>query len=144
MHDTILVPTDGSSDAKLGAQHAVDLAASLGATVHALYVIRDSTNPWDPRSLEDQLDEAESYGDEVSGEVADMAEEAGVECVTENKVASNVSQAINEYAEEEGMDCIVMGSGYRGSMGDILGSTADKVLRMSTVPVTVLKRSEAS
>lgn len=142
MYDDILVPTDGSSDARKGAEHAIDLAAALGSTVHALYVIEEGTNPWDPASLDDQLDRAREYGEEVTGEVAEMAAEAGVECVTDTTVGARVSEAINDYAEEEGMDTIVMGSGFRGSMGDILGSTADKVLRMSTIPVTVIKRGE--
>lgn len=144
MYDTILVPTDGSSDARKGAAHAVDLAAALGATVHALYVIEEGTNPWNPDSLESQLDEARAYGEEVTGDVADLAAEAGVECVTAIAVGPRVAEEINDYAQEEGIDVIVMGSGFRGSMGDLLGSTADKVLRTATVPVTVLERTETS
>lgn len=142
MYDSILVPTDGSNDARTGAEHAVGLAESLGATVYALYVIEEGTNPWDASSLDEQLDRAREYADEVTGEVAEMAAEAGVECVTDSAVGPRVSEVINEYVEEEGIDAIVMGSGFRGSMGDILGSTADKVIRTSRVPVTVLKRTE--
>lgn len=144
MYDTILVPTDGSSDARRGAEHAVELAAALGATVHALYVIEEGSNPWDATSLDDQLDQAREYGAELTGVVADMAADAGVECVETNEIGPRVSEVINDYVEEEGIDAIVMGSGFRGSMGDILGSTADKVVRTARVPVTVLKRSETS
>ena len=140
MLNTILVPTDGSSDAKKGAEHGVELAAAVGATIHALYVIEEGTNPWSRQSIEDQLDDARAYGDELTGEVVSMASDAGVECVTETKVGPNVAEAINDYVDEEGIDAIVMGSGYRGSMGDLLGSTADKVLRTVTVPVTVVRR----
>ena len=142
MYDSILVPTDGSNDARKGAEHAIDLAAALGSTVHAVYVIREGTNPWDSRSLDDQMDEARAYGDELTGEVADMAADAGVDCVTETKIGSSVAEEINEYVEEEDVDAIVMGSGFRGSMGGVLGSTADKVLRTARVPVTVLRRGE--
>lgn len=142
MYDDILVPTDGSSDARKGAEHAIELAAALGATIHVLYVIEEGTNPWNAESLDDQLDRAREYGNEITGEVADLAADVGVNSVTETKVGPNVSRAINEYAEEEGMDAIVMGSGFRGTMGDLLGSTADKVLRMSTIPVTIIKRDE--
>lgn len=142
MYDTILVPTDGSSDARKGAEHAVDLAAALGATVHTIYVIEEGTNPWNPESLEDQMDRARSYGEELTGEVADLAAEAGVDCVTDTKLGPSVAEEITEYVEEEGIDAIVMGSGFRGSMGGVLGSTTDKVLRMARVPVTVLRRGE--
>lgn len=142
MYETILIPTDGSSDARNGAEHGVALAASVGATVHALYVIEEGTNPWESTSLDDQMDRAREYGDEITGEVADMAADAGVECVTATAIGPRVAQEINDYVEEEGIDAIVMGSGFRGSMGDILGSTADKVIRTAEVPVTVLKRAE--
>jgi nucleotide-binding universal stress UspA family protein len=142
MYDTILVPTDGGSDARQGAEHAVELAAALGSTVHALYVIQEGTNPWDSRSLDDQLDEARSYGQSLTAEVAELADDAGVECVTAIQVGPSVAEEITEYVEEEGIDAVVMGSGFRGSMGGVLGSTADKVLRMARVPVTVLRRGE--
>lgn len=141
MYDTILIPYDGSTDASEGAKHGVDLADALGATVHALYVIQEGTNPWSSESLEDQLEQAQGHGEQVTGEVADMAAEAGVECVQETVVGPRVYEEINEYVEEEGIDAIVMGSGFRGSIGGILGSTADRVLRSATVPVTVIRRS---
>lgn len=144
MYEAILIPTDGSADARRGAEHGVELAAALGSTVHALYVIQEGTNPWESTSIDEQLDRAREYGDQVTAEVAELAADAGVECVTATAVGPRVYQEINEYVDEEGIDAIVMGSGFRGSMGDILGSTADKVLRTSRVPVTVLKRSESS
>lgn len=52
-----------------------------------------------------------------------------------------MSERILEYADEENIDTIVMGSGFRGRMGDILGSTADKVVRTAQLPVTILKGS---
>lgn len=142
MYETILVPTDGSSDAEKGAKHAVDLAAALGSTIHAIYVIREGTNPWESTPIDEQLDRAREYGADITDDVAEMAADAGVECVTESVVGPNVSEAINEYVQEENIDAIVMGSGYRGKMGAILGSTADKVLRTASVPVTILRRTE--
>jgi nucleotide-binding universal stress UspA family protein len=140
MYDTILVPTDGSSDARTGAEHAVALAGALGSTIHAIYVIEEGTNPWDTRSLEDQLDEARAYGQSLTDGVAELAADAGVACVSDTRVGPSVADEINEYVEDEGIDAIVMGSGYRGSMGGLMGSTADKVLRTAQVPVTVLRR----
>ena len=142
MYEAILVPTDGGSDARKGAEHAIDLAAALGSTVHAVYVIQEGTNPWDSRSLDDQMGEARAYGDDLTAEVARMAADAGVECVTETLVGPSVAERLNEYVDEEDVDAIVMGSGFRGSMGGVLGSTADKVLRTARVPVTVLRRGE--
>lgn len=140
MYDRILVPTDGSADARKGAEHGVELAAELGAEVHALYVIEEGTNPWDARSLDDQLDEARAYGERLAGEVAELATGAGVDCAIATAVGPSVAEELNEYVAEEDIDAIVMGSGYRGSVSGILGSTTDKVLRTATVPVTVIRR----
>jgi len=141
MYETILIPTDGSTDAMRGAEHGVELAAALGSTVHALYVIEEGTNPWSSESIDDQLDRAREHAAAVTGEVAELAADAGVACETATAVGPHVYEEINEYVEEEEIEAIVMGSGFRGSLGGLLGSTADKVLRSATVPVTVIRRS---
>lgn len=140
MIDEILIPTDGSKDAEKGADHGVEMAAALGARVHALYVIEEGGNPWKSEPMEDQLEQAREYGEEVTGVIADQAADAGVECVTAVETNPEVYEAINEYAEEEEVDLIVMGSGYRGRIGGLLGSTANKVLRSAEVPVTTIRR----
>ena len=48
MYDHILVPYDGSDEARRGAEHGIELAEALDATVHALYVI---DLPGTPRAL---------------------------------------------------------------------------------------------
>lgn len=141
MYDHILVPTDGSREALIGVRHGVDLAAALGSTVHALYVIEAGGNPWLSEPMEDQRERAEAYGEELTGKVADVAADAGVECITAVKGGPAVHEKINEYAEENDIDVVVMGTGYRGSIGGLLGSTAEKVVRTSDVPVTTIRRA---
>lgn len=142
MYEQILIPTDGSNGAKKGARHGVDLAAALGSTVHALYVIEEGGNPWLSESMDDQQKRAEEYGEGLTGEVADLAADAGVECVTATAVGPAVYERINDYVEEHDVDAIVMGTGYRGSIGGLLGSTAEKVVRTASVPVTTVRRGE--
>lgn len=142
MYDTILVPTDGSTEAEKGARHAVDLASAVGATLHALYVIEEGGNPWMSEPMEDQTERARAYGDEITGDVAEMASAAGVECVTATSVGPNVHEKINDYVEEEDVDLVVIGSGYHGQIGGLLGSVADKVLRSAEVPVLTVRRGD--
>ena len=142
MYEQILVPTDGSKEAKKGARHGVDLAAALGSRIHALYVVEEGGNPWLSEPMEEQLMRAEEFGDELTGAIDDMAADAGVECVTATKVGPAVHEKINDYVEENDIDAIVMGTGYRGSMGGLLGSTAEKVVRTAEVPVTTVRRGE--
>ena len=142
MFDTILIPTDGSKESEKGADHGVELAAALGSTVHALYVVEEGGNPWMSESMDDQLDRAKEYGEEVTGSVAEKAADAGVECTTAVKVGPGVHEKINDYVDEEDIDLIVMGSGYHGKFGGLLGSTAEKVLRSASVPVTTVRASD--
>jgi len=140
MYETILVPTDGGSTAKKGENHAIELAAALDSTVHALYVIEEGGNPWMSESMDEQQDRARSYAQEILDEFADRAGESGVDVETGIKVGPDVFKEINEYVEDEGMDAIVMGTGYRGKFGGFLGSTAENVIRTANVPVTVIRK----
>lgn len=141
MYEHILVPYDGSDEARKGAEHAIGLASSVGATIHALYVI---DLPGAPRTVYVREDEEElreryrEYGEEVTGEVADMAAEQGVDC--ETAITSGaIHEEVVQYAEDNEVDLIVMGTGYRGTLGAILGGKAEKVVRTSEIPVTTVR-----
>lgn len=144
MYETILIPTDGSDEARKAAQHGIELADALGAAVHALYVM---DLPGVPRALsirddEEQIrEEYEQYGERVTEEVCSMASDAGVDCVASLR-SGTVHEEIVRYAEDEGNDAIVMGTGYQGRFGALLGTVAEKVVRMSPVPVISTKMSE--
>lgn len=137
MYQTILIPYDGSDEALRGAEHGIELAATVGADVHALYVI---DLPGAPRALSLRDDEEEmrqeyrSFGEDVTAEICELAADAGLECTTAIKSGSP-SEEIVEYADDEGMDAIVIGSAYQGRFGSLLGSTSEKVMRTATVPV---------
>jgi len=145
MYDTILIPTDGSDEARKAAQHGIELAATLGATVHTLYVM---DLPGVPRALSIRDDEEEvreeyrEYGERVTEEVSEMASDASVEYVSTIK-SGTIHEEIVKYADDEGADAIVMGTGYQGKFGALLGTTAEKVVRLSTVPVISTKLSES-
>lgn len=142
MYDTILVPTDGSREAKRGAREGVALAAALGATLHGLYVVEEGGNPWESESMEDQLSRAEAYGQEILDEFGAQAADADVAYESEVRVGPAVYEKILDYAEEEDVDLIVMGSGYHGRIGGLLGSTATKLLRAAELPVLTVRRTD--
>jgi nucleotide-binding universal stress UspA family protein len=142
MTDAILIPTDGSKDAEKGVEQGIELAAEVGAKVHALYVVEEGGNPWLSESMDEQMDRAKEYGQDILDDVTEEAEAAGVECETAVEASPSVHGEVNEYVEENDIDMIVMGSGYRGKFGGMLGSTAEKVLRSAEVPVTTIRRGE--
>jgi nucleotide-binding universal stress UspA family protein len=137
MYDTILIPFDGSDEARRGAEHGIELAAAVDASIRALYVI---DLPGAPRTVylrddeEELREEYRTYGEDVTAELCEMAADAGVDCTTALRSGAP-GEEIVDYAEEEGMDAIVMGSAYQGKFRAILGGTADKVVRTSTIPV---------
>ncbi|EMA36633.1 universal stress protein [Halococcus hamelinensis] len=145
MYDRILIPTDGSDEARKAAAHGIELAAALDATVHTLYVM---DLPGVPRALsirddEEQVrEEYETYGERVTEEVCQMAAAAEVECVRAVK-SGTVHERIVRYADDEGLDAIVMGTGYQGRFGALLGTIAEKVVRTSAVPVISTKVTES-
>ena len=137
MYEQILIPYDGSDESRKGAEHGIELAAALDASVTALYVI---DLPGAPRALALRDDEEEmreryrEYGEEVLDEICSVAREHGVDCSTAIKTGSPAEE-ITDFADSKGMGAIVMGSAYRGKIGTILGGTADRVVRTSRVPV---------
>jgi nucleotide-binding universal stress UspA family protein len=139
MYDKILVPTDGSSTAEKGESHAIELAAALDSTIYGLYVVEKGGNPWMSESMDDQQERARSYGQELLDDFGARVEDAGATFESAVEVGPDVYKEINEYAEEEGMDIVIMGTGYRGKIGGLLGSTAENVVRTSNVPVTTVR-----
>jgi nucleotide-binding universal stress UspA family protein len=141
MYEHVLIPTDGSDEAQKAIDHGVGLAAAFDATVHALYVVDLPNAPRTPHLFDDEeevRERYEEYGRKVTGEVADTAAAAGIECVTAIRTGAPHEEIV-DYAEDEGADLIVMGAGYRGRMRSLLGSTTEKVVRTSSVPVTTLR-----
>ncbi|GAB3327424.1 universal stress protein [Haloplanus salinarum] len=141
MYETILIPFDGSDEARKGAEHGIELAATCGATVHALYVV---DLPGAPRTVylrddEDEMRERyREYGEEVTTEVCEMASETGLDCVTVIRTGSP-GEEIVDYAKDEGVSAVVLGTAYRGRFRALLGSTAEKVVRTAEVPVVTVR-----
>jgi nucleotide-binding universal stress UspA family protein len=144
MYETILIPTDGSDEARKAVEHGIELADALGATVHTLYVM-DLPGVPHALSLRDDeeavREEYEQYGQQVTGAVWDMATEAGVECTTALR-SGTVHKEIVRYADDEDVDAIVMGTGYQGRFGALLETIAERVVRAATVPVILTKITE--
>ncbi|MFB6197358.1 MAG: universal stress protein [Halobacteriaceae archaeon] len=139
-YDTILIPTDGSEQAGNAVEEGIRLASELGATVHALHVVDEFEAKIVPITGEQDEKRTEyiEHGERITDEVAQVASEAGVECVT--SVQTGVThKKIHQYVDENDIDLVVIGSRGLGSVEEmLLGSTADKVIRLVDKPVTVV------
>lgn len=144
MYDRLLLPTDASAGIDRAIEHAIDAAKRYDAELHVLYVVDTDTYgsyPGDEYVHEDEgLEQAlERTGRDSIGEIVDLAESAGIE--TESIVRHGVPhEEILAYADEADIGLTVVGSKNRsGEYRRLLGSVAERVARMSTRPVTVVK-----
>ena len=139
-YDSILVPTDGSKQAANAVEEAITLAGELDATVHVLHVVDEFEAKIVPITGEQEATREEdvAYGERIVGEVADLAAEAGLDVVTAVEIGI-AHETIRTYVEEHDIDLVVIGSRGLGAVEEaLLGSTADKVIRLVDKPVTVV------
>ncbi|GAB3019571.1 universal stress protein [Natronobiforma cellulositropha] len=125
MYDRILVPTDGSETATAALEHAGDLAAAVGATVHVLHV-------------GDGDDTVDTTGAAIAGDGRTLVDDRGAHAI-EDVRGGDPTETILETARDATVDAIVMGScGRAGLERLVLGSVTEGVVRESPVPVIVV------
>ncbi|RQG94210.1 universal stress protein [Natrarchaeobius chitinivorans] len=139
MYDTILVPTDGSEKSTVALEHAIDLASTYDATLHAQYVVESS--PAFSAEL-DETTEEEIYGSlfdagrRAVDEVAARADDDGVPEVETVVDRGRPHEEILGYADDADVDLVVMATaGRTGESRELIGSVAERVVRSSPVPV---------
>jgi nucleotide-binding universal stress UspA family protein len=145
--DSILVPTDGSDGAVAGARRGIDLAVTLGASLHVLSVVdTDEAGPplglldADERAEQERLLEAEATG--AVEAVAGMARDRLPGDVTTAVERGAPATAVADYARRHGIDLIAMGTrGRSGLERALLGSVAEKTIRTASIPVFAVPRA---
>jgi nucleotide-binding universal stress UspA family protein len=141
LYDRILLPTDGSDGVERAVRHAVDLAVVHGATLHALYVVDAAAYAGLPTeaSLEGVDEMLRADAEDAVAAVASLADDYDVPCETAIRDGTP-SRRIVTYAEANDCDLIVTATHGRGGINRLLlGSTAEKVVRSATVPVTTIR-----
>jgi nucleotide-binding universal stress UspA family protein len=147
MYKKILVATDGSPLSKKAVRSAIDLAATLGAELVALYVVPRypvsyfeggvTISTQDVARIEKQWSDK---GQTVVDAVRAAAEAEGIKSravvARSDLVAESILSAVKKYK----CDLVVMAShGRRGLKRILLGSETQHVLTHSSVPVLVLR-----
>lgn len=149
MYDTILVPTDGSAAADRALGEAIDLASETGATLHVLYVVDTGAAGWAGIGEEEfgiEVQQAIEYlqeeGEEATAAALEAARESDVEVVTAVEDGTPFRRIV-AYAEEHDVDLVVMGThGRTGLDRYLLGSTTERVVRRSPIPVLTVRYDE--
>ncbi|WP_251343480.1 universal stress protein [Haloplanus halophilus] len=141
MFDRILFPTDGSDGAAAAFDHVLDLADAHDATVSVLYVA-DTTRDSVTRIGDQVVDALELEGTEIVSEATERASDRGVATVAEVLQGEPYSTIV-DYAAASDADLIVMPThGRRGLGRFLLGSTTERVVRRSDVPILTIRPDE--
>lgn len=142
----ILMATDGSSCSRKAVDYAVRIAKLAGASLIALYVVDVKTGcgleqciiVTTPKAA--ALMKLRQRGERAVNYVGDVASKEGVS-VDKRVVEGHPAEEILKLAREESVDLVVMGTlGLSGIQKYLLGSTADKVVRHSRVPVLTVRK----
>ncbi|HTT09387.1 MAG TPA: universal stress protein [Burkholderiaceae bacterium] len=151
MFDRILVPVDGSSEARAAAHQALQLAQALHATVVALHV----APPFQTRYFEDFVPPPDAtrelwqaglrnVAERYFRPIKDEAQDLGVELDTDVVFDERPGDAIGTAALEHDCSLIVIGPRGRGGVARyLLGSVTTRVLGATSVPVLVHRSGPA-
>ena len=134
MFSHILLAIDAFEASTNAIRIAIDLAARLGAKLSVLHVVvRTPTATHAPAggtAGKEQVVEFDA--------LRTMADARGVDCACTRVSDATPARAIDAYATANGCDLVVIGTHGRGGLKRmILGSQADKLLRLSRIPVLV-------
>lgn len=141
-YERVLLPTDGSDAALHAAEHGLELAATLGATVHVLSVVDESSLGPDVRSVLSAAELEEPAHDAVEA-VAAAAERYDVPAVQTHVEHGTPAAAITAVIDDLDVDAVVMGTTGRGGVERVLlGSVAEKTVRTAPVPVITVAHEE--
>jgi nucleotide-binding universal stress UspA family protein len=150
MYSRILVAVDGSQTSEHALRHAIGLAKSLSATLGVVHVVDMGWLALGPElaiDIEAIAKARRAAGEEILGTAREVARAAGLAAearlVETGTPTQRVPAAIADEAASWPADVVVLGThGRRVVERLLLGSVAEGVARLSTVPVLLVPRQE--
>lgn len=139
----IVVPTDFSAESDKAWQVARRLARAVGGQLHLVHVFVEAPLYSEALMSGDRVREVYAEGRAwVEREMARLAEAARGEGLTVRTSLREgaVAAAIVEAAREDAADLVVVGTHGRGGIDRaLLGSVADRVIRLAPCPVLAVR-----
>ena len=129
MTKKILVPVDGSDQARKAIDFAANLAKQNDATIHLLHVYKLPMIPegMGEYVISDRI-ELQALGDQIISVAEDEVRKIGGQHIEATVMEGDPAERIIAYAKDHDVDMIVMGSRGLGSFkGLLLGSVSNKV-----------------
>jgi nucleotide-binding universal stress UspA family protein len=148
MFKNILVPVDGSPSAALGLKQAIRLAKEQRATLTILHVVDENpliqTGAMDGSGyvIGDLLKDLVAAGKKVVANAVAAVRKQGVTArtVLVEAIGQPVANVIAKQAKKARADLIVIGThGRRGFARIVMGSDAEGVVRLASVPVVLVR-----
>lgn len=149
MYTNILVPIDASATSNLALQEAIKLAKVHKATIHLVHIVDIfilTTGELAPAypALEAAVKET---GQALLDKMEKLAQDVGVPVkkhLIENiDYSTRIPEKIIEECKNQHSDLIIIGThGRRGFNRFLLGSVAEGVIRMSNVPVLLIRSTD--
>ena len=141
----ILLAVDGSEDARLAANTALDLSKMLGSELHVVYVESMPERHTEPARFAMDLppEVVRSVEKEAEAKLEKLVEKVGErgEVTQAHARAGSPDAEIVALAEELGVGLIVIGSrGLGGIRRALVGSVSDAAVRHAHCPVLVVRR----
>lgn len=145
VYNKILIATDGSSCSKKAALHAVELAKVTNARLLAVFVVDVKTGCGLEQCITVSTPKMEALGilrqrgERAIKHVEALAKKEGIDAEG-HIIEGHPADEIIKLASAKSVDLIVMGTiGITGIKKYLLGSTADKVVRHSRIPVLTVR-----
>ncbi|MFC7020838.1 MULTISPECIES: universal stress protein [Haloarcula] len=143
MYSNILVPTDGSDFVDTVLEHTIDIADGRDVTVHALYVVDDRAFlSMNDEMQEEVLENLKAEGEEATSVVKETLKKEGID-VSMAVLRGKPADVIVSYVTDADIDLVTMGTQADEYEKNMLGSTAQKVVQRSPVPVLTVGVSKS-
>ena len=142
MYTRILVPVDGSPTSARGLDEALRLAKLAGASVRLVHVLDEPVFFGPEIYAADVFGLMQEAGAKLMEEMKARAVAAGVEVSTfvSKVLPGRVCDVVLEQAKDFDADLIVIGTHGRRGVGRLLvGSDAEQIVRLATVPVLLVR-----
>ena len=146
MYKRILVPVDGSSTSDIALREAIKFVIDQKAELRIIHVIEDVVPVWDVELLNiNEIREAlRQTGERVLAKAEAVARDAGFKAETRliesTPPGARIASVIAAEAKAWPADLIVTGThGRRGVDHLLMGSVAEGVVRISPVPVMLIR-----
>jgi len=138
----ILIATDGSKRTQNAVETGIELAKQHKSKVYAIYVVDTVTFTSIPMDVtwENMYQLLKDEGEEAVSRVKEAAQGVDVET---RVLEGNPAVELTKFAKDNGVELIVVGTlGKSGIDRLLLGSVAEKVVRIAPCPVMVIKSNK--